>query len=131
MSIKHFFKKIHNLYYNKFYNKLTAKSSSTLSVLFGIINVLWIYFFDRLSNGFSKLSTVISIDQWVFIANLTLYSLIALLLISILFGVIGIKKSILSDKRWIVVAIVGILLGVLPLVICKLLGRTWISVLFF
>jgi len=130
-SIKHFFKKIKNLYYLKFYNKLTAKSSSVLSVFFGVINVLWIYFFDRLSGGLLKLSGMLSINQWVFVANFTVYLLIGLLLLSLLFGIIGIKKAISNNKRWIIVAVVGVLLGVLPLIICKLLGLPWFRILFF
>jgi hypothetical protein len=115
----------------KFYERLSAKSSSLLSLSFSIINVVWIYFFDRLSGGLLKLSGKLSIDQWVFVANVTVYVLIGLLLLSVLFGVIGIKKALSENKHWMIVAILGMLLGVLPLVICKILERTWIRLLFF
>jgi hypothetical protein len=98
------------------------------------INIFWMFFFDRLANGklgFAKVSIV----QWVTIANITVYVLILLLLLSVTFGVIGIikalsEKTISKDRRWIIVALIGILLGILPLLISGLGNTTWFRLLF-
>jgi hypothetical protein len=119
----------------RFYDSLTAKSSSIIAIGLGITNVLWIFFFDRFSSGL--LVKNMPMKTWLILANITLYLLIFLLLTSVLFGVMSIKKGlkgflgIPSSKRWIIIAIIGILLGVLPLIFCELTGRIWFKILYF
>jgi hypothetical protein len=112
------------------YDKLSAKLSSVLSLIFGIINVVWVYSFDRFANGKMIFAKPISIEQWLVAANISLYALVILLLLSVLFGIIGIKKALSGNKKWIIIAVIGILLGLLPLIICGYSGRIWFRTLY-
>jgi hypothetical protein len=112
------------------YDRLSDISSSILSLVFGIINVLWIYFFDRFANGKLAFADSVSVTQWVTVANITVYALIILLLLSVVFGVIGIIKDISGDKRLIIIATIGILLGILPMIVLGLSNSTWFRLLF-
>ena len=112
------------------YDKLSDSSSSMLSLVFGIINVLWIYLFDRFANGRLALADSVNVQQWVTIANITVYALILLLLLSVVFGVIGIIKDISGDKRLLIIAIIGMLLGILPMIVLGLSNSTWFRLLF-
>jgi len=119
----------------KAYDKLSHKSSSIISVILGMINVFWVYFFDKLANGKLEFAKTVSVGQWVAVANITVYVLILLLLLSVSFGVIGIIKApsnkVLSkDTMWIIAAILGILLGILPLIVSGLGNTTWFRLLF-
>lgn len=112
------------------YDRLSDRSSSITSFTIGFINVLWIYFFDRFANGKMSFSKPLSLDTWVIVANITLYMLVLLLLLSVMFGIIGIKKALSGDRRWIIMAVVGILMGILPLIICGYSGKIWFRTLF-
>ncbi len=112
------------------YDKLSGRSASITSFTIGFINVLWIYLFDRFANGKMSFSKPVSLDTWVIVANITLYMLVLLLLLSITFGIIGIRKSLSGDRRWIIIAVAGILMGILPLIICGYSGKIWFRTLF-
>jgi hypothetical protein len=112
------------------YDWLSAKSASILSLTFGVINFIWIYLFDKFANGKLNLPKPTSIDQWLIAANASLYALIILLILSVLFGIIGIKKALSGDRRWIILAVIGILLGLLPLIVYGYSGRIWFRTLY-
>lgn len=114
------------------YDALSDKSASLTSLVLGITNALWIYLFDKFANGHITFSQPVTTEQWLILANITLYSIVALLFFSILFGVIGIRKALSKNGQnsWVLVSLIGILLGTLPLVISALGGRIWFKILF-
>lgn len=114
----------------KMYDKLSDRSSSITSFALGVSNILWVYLFDRFANGRMNFSKPVSLETWVIVANITLYMLVILLILSVMFGIIGIKKSLSGDRRWMILAVAGILMGILPLIICGYSGRIWFHTLF-
>jgi hypothetical protein len=51
-------------------------------------------------------------------------------LLSLIFGIIGTIKASKDDRRWIIIAIIGMLLGLLPLIIYGASGRIWFRTLY-
>jgi hypothetical protein len=118
----------------KLYDILTVKSASLTSFIIGIMNLCWIYLFDRLSDGKLITTRAVSIREVVVIANITQWALILMLVASVFFGVIAIRKALSTpsskDNHWAIFALIGILLGILPLAISAYAGKIWFRTLF-
>jgi len=115
----------------RFMHTLNERNSSIYSLCFGILNVVLVYLLDVLVKGMAPWTQRFSINAWLIVANILVFLLPFLAVCSIFFSIVGIRRALKGSRSWIFVAIVGLLLGILPLLVSGISRSMWFKILYF